>query len=162
MDKPKSLRTAIENGLPEFKRDPARLKVWIEDGRSQSNMTPTLAFAFRYRLNVLLEESTSDIALVALAIFRWLRVNQPNLMVPGAAGFSFDADFLDNKTVDILIQLELTESVTVAPREEGGWTLNYLPEPDPLFDDEQPPLPLPPEAPISELTGVVTVTVPSE
>lgn len=138
MEKPKTLRAAIEAALPEFKRDPARLKVWIEDGAGMSRQTPSLAFGFRYRLNVMLEEATSDIALVALAIFRWLRVNQPDLMAPGAAGFSFDADILDNKSWDILIQLELTENVTVAPREGGGWELNYLPEPDPLFLDGEP------------------------
>jgi len=153
--KPASLRAALQDALPEFRREPGRLKVWIEDGSGLSRQTGTLAFAFRYRLHLLMEEVASDIALVALPIFRWLRVNQPELLAPGAAGFAFDADVLDNGSADILIQLDLTENVTVAPREEGGWALDYLPEPDPLFTDGEP---LDGIATFPDLTEVVTTT----
>lgn len=136
MKKAQSLRTAITAQLPEFVTDPDRLRIWVEDGSARCTLTPDESFQLYYRLNVLLVEANSDIALVALAVFRWLRVNQPELMVPHASGFVFDVDVLDNQTADIVLQLDLNECVKVTPREDGGSDLAYLDEPDPLFDDE--------------------------
>ena len=136
MKKAASLRAALSAAVPEFRKNPSRLRLWIEDGSGMSRQTPDLSFAFEYRLNVLVEETATDIALIALALFRWLRVNQPELLSPGARGFAFDADILDNETADILFQLDLRENVAVAPREEGGFSLDYVAEPDPLFEDE--------------------------
>lgn len=138
MKKIDTLRAALTDAIPELKREPERLRMWVEDGAGSSRETGSLAFGFSYRLNVLLVEMSTDIALIALPIFRWLRVNQPDLLTPGKEGFSFDADVLDNRTCDIVIQLSLTENVTVALREEGGWSLDYLPEPDPMFEDGAP------------------------
>jgi len=135
MQKAQSLRAAIVAAVPEFRTNPDRLTIWVENGVGESRMTKTLAFGFTYRLNVLLVECTTDIALIALAVFQWLRVNQPALMVPGAKGFGFEADILDNSSADIQLQLDLTEQITVQPVDGGGYDLAYLEEPDPLFDD---------------------------
>lgn len=131
-----TLRTALIEALPELVQHPARLKMWIDQGSAQSRQTTSFAFAFDFRLNVLVEELATNISVMALAIFIWLRVNQPELLAPGATGFSFDADILDNQTADVLVQLKLTQNVTVAAREGGGFDLRDLPEPDPLMDDE--------------------------
>ena len=152
MEKIDTLRAVLTEAIPELKREPERLRMWVEDGAGSSRQTGTLAFGFTYRLNILLVEMSTDIALIALPIFRWLRVNQPDLLAPGKEGFSFDADVLDNRACDIVIQIDLTENVTVAPREGGGWSLDYLSEPDPLFEDGEPPEGLP-EAP--DLTEVI-------
>lgn len=138
MQKIETLRAALTESLPELKNEPDRLRMWVEDGAGSSRQTASLSFGFSYRLNVLLVEMSTDIALIALPIFRWLRVNQPDLLAPGKEGFSFDADVLDNRTCDIVIQLSLTENVQVAPIEAGGWSLDYLPEPDPMFEDGDP------------------------
>ncbi|WP_374406511.1 phage tail protein [Pelagerythrobacter sp.] len=143
MQKTQSLRRALSAALPELKRDPDRLKVWIENGAGQSRETATLSFGFRYRLNVLCVDMSTDIAVLALALFRWLRVNQVDLLAPGTDGFAFDVDVLDNGLSDILFQLDLTENVSVGPREDGGYDLAYLAEPDPMFADELPPAGLP-------------------
>lgn len=135
MKKAQSLRAAIAAAIPEFRTNPERLTIWVENGEGISRMTQTLAFGFTYRLNVLLVECTTDIAVVALAVFRWLRINQPDLMVPGAKGFGFDADILDNGSADIQLQLDLTEQITVQAAAGGGYDLEYLEEPDPLMDD---------------------------
>jgi hypothetical protein len=138
MNKLKSLRAAIEAGVPELKREPDRLRMWIEDGRGRHTLSPSLSFGFGYRAHVLLVEMKTDLAVVSLAVFRWLRVNQPDLLTPGKDGFAFDADILDNGAADVLIQLDLTENVQVTARDGGGWNLDYLAEPDPLFADQLP------------------------
>lgn len=135
MLKIQSLRTAIVAALPELASDPSRLRLWVERGLGQSQGTPTRAFAFAFRLNVLIIELTTDIAVLGLALFDWLRVNQPELLAPGANGFAFDVDILDNEQADVLVQLDLTQNVSVAVQPDGSARLTYLPEPDPLFDD---------------------------
>lgn len=131
MNKIESLQAAIVAALPELQNDPARLRMWIEKGTAQSRQTKTFSFAFNYQLNILVLELAADIAILALAIFKWLRVNEPHLLAPDADGFSFDSDILDNRTADILIQIPVRQSVTLV---EGG--LQYLDEPNPLFKDE--------------------------
>ncbi len=138
MKKIDDLRAALTAAIPELQRERGRLRIWIEDGSGSHRQTRTLAFGLTYRVNLLLVEMETDLALIVLPLFRWLRVNQPDLLKPGAEGFTFDADILDNRCADLLIQLQLTENVSVTAREDGGWRLDYLPEPDPMFDDEQP------------------------
>lgn len=135
MEKLNSLRAAITAALPELARSRENLRIWIERGQGRCQGTKTDAFGFSFQANVLVVEMTSDIAILAHAIFRWLRVNQPDLLTPGREGFAFDADILDNGSADVLIQIQLTQNVTVAALPGGGHTLAYLPEPDPLFDD---------------------------
>ncbi|SFG08409.1 P2 phage tail completion protein R (GpR) [Novosphingobium sp. CF614] len=151
MRKIDTLRAAITAALPELAQNPDRLRIWIERGAAQCRDTRTEAFGFAYQANVLIVEMASDIAVLALAIFRWQRVNQPHLLAPGKDGFSFDVDILDNKCADVLLQIQIEENVTVTPVEGGGSQLAYLPEPDPLFDDD---LGLGDTDPIPLLTGV--------
>lgn len=153
MNKIKLLRTALTSALPELRKDPDRLKLWVENGSAQSRQTESFGFAFQYRLNVLIADASTDIALIALALFRWLRVQQPNLLAAGSDGVSFDADILDNGTADILFQLELVENIAVSAQQGGGFTLDYLTEPDPLMMDG---LGFGDTAPIPPLNQVVT------
>lgn len=145
-----TLRAAITTALPELARSPENLRIWIERGAGRCQGTATDAFGFAFQANVLIVEMTSDIAVLAHAVFRWLRVNQPDLLAPGREGFSFDADILDNRSVDVLMQIQLTQNVTVAPIGDGRFNLAYLPEPDPLFGDD---MALDGATPVPNLTG---------
>lgn len=148
MKKPASLRAALETAIPDLKRNPDRLDLWIEDGTPELRATDSESFGFSYRLNVLIEETKTDVALITLALFRWLRVNQPALLAPKATGLAFEADILDNSSADVLFRLDLTEQVIVTPQQDGSATVVYVDEPDPLFPDpiasiigdEAPPL----------------------
>lgn len=135
MNKLDSLRAAIAQALPELQRSPDNLRLWISRGSGRCQATASDAFGFEYEANVLIVEMGSDFAVLAHAIFRWLRVNQPDLVVPPKEGFTFDVDPLDNGTADVLLQLRLTQNVTVATKDGGGYDMRYLAEPDPLFAD---------------------------
>ena len=134
MEKPASLRRALTAALEELRKEPTRLAIWIEDGAVRSRDTGDLSFGFEYPLSILLRDMKTDIALVTLAIIRWLRVNQPDLLAGGSGdSFKFETDILDSEKADILITLQLREAVKVTPKEEGGFDLEYQAEPDPLF-----------------------------
>lgn len=159
MQKPKSLRAALNAALPEMRSDPSRMAIWIEDGAVRCTNTDGQGFTFRYPLSVVLTEVSTDIAVIALAICRWLRVNQPDLLMPNADSFRFETDVLDNETSDLMFTINLCEHVTATPLAEGGHLINYQAEPDPLFDDgvsATAPDTAPPLAEIRTTTEIVT------
>lgn len=135
MSKAKSLRNALTAAIPELRNEPDRLKLWIENGAVQARGTATHGFALQYPLSVLIEAAKTDIAIIALAITRWLRVNQPDLLAPNGDSFQFESDILDLTTADILFTINLTENIAVTPNQDGSWSVEYLQEPDPMFDD---------------------------
>ena len=139
MKKPETLRAAIQGAVPEFASEPDRLRLWVEEGSVRSNGSGTLSFGMEYRLNILLVEASSDIALIVLPIVRWLQVNQPDLLIPNTDGFAFEADILDNGSCDLLFRMDLMENVKAAPQQDGSIHLDYLAEPDPLFEDFSAP-----------------------
>lgn len=138
MKKPDSLRAAIAAHVPDLRDNPDRLIMWIDRGAVASPGTPSFNFAYSYRLNIFIVGYAGQQPPVAIAILHWLRVNQPDLLQPGKDAFSFEADFLDNKSVDLQIELQLTECITAVPREDGGFDMQFIAEPDPLFDDDLP------------------------
>jgi len=158
MSKSKSLRTALMAALPELRNEPARLKLWIENGAVRARGTANHGFALQYPLSVLIEEAKTDIAIIALAITRWLRVNQPDLLAPNGDSFQFESDILDLSTADILFTINITENIAVEPQQDGSWSVAYLEEPDPLFADGEPfaevePIPLLAEVRLTDGAG---------
>ena len=135
MSKAKSLRAALTAAIPELRNEPSRLKLWIENGAVRARGTASHGFAMQYPLSVLIEEANTDIAIIALAITRWLRIHQPDLLAPNGDSFQFESDILDVTTADILITINITENIAVAPQPDGSWSVTYLEERDPLFDD---------------------------
>ena len=140
MQKPDSLRAAITAADPELGRDPARLLMWVEKGCIRAPMTESRTFTYEFTLHLVIVDFESHPSIIFLAINDWLRTNQPDLLAagPGASrGYAFDADIMDNRKLDLEIQLELTEQVMLHPREGGGWNLEHLAEPV-LFPDDLP------------------------
>lgn len=150
MKKPETLRAAIQQAVSEFASEPDRLRLWVEEGSVRCFGTGSLSFGMEYRLNILLVEASTDIALIVLPIVRWLQVNQPDLLAPNTDGFAFEADILDNGSCDLLFRMNLMENVKTEPQEDGSVRLDYLAEPDPLFEDFSAPGDL---DPIPLLTG---------
>ena len=135
MNKIKSLRAALQAAIPERRIEPDRLRLWVENGAVRGRGTVSHGFAMQYPLSVLIEAAKTDIAIIALAITRWLRVNRPDLLTPNGDSFQFETDILDVSTADILFTINLTENITVEPQPDGSWQVTYVEEPDPLFDD---------------------------
>ena len=137
MHKPDGLRAAIEAVLPDLARDPDKLKLWIDKGRVRAPMTPNRDFGLAITLTLELVGFTGHPSIVFLAINDWLRVNQPELLAAGAEGYTFEAEIVDTKTIDLLIEIQLTEQVRLTARDGGGWNLEHLAEPV-IFPDDEP------------------------
>lgn len=149
MKKPDSLRAALSAADPELARNPTDLIMWIDQGSIASPMTAAFHFAYSYQLNVLLLGYARKQIPLVIAMLHWLRVQQPDLLTPNKDAISFDVDFMDNATVDLQFKLQLTEQVHAVRREDGGFDMQILDEPDPLLADDMPLVEGPP--PLSSL-----------
>lgn len=136
MKKPDLLRAALAAADPDLARNPDGLILWADQGSVASPMTPSFSFAYTYRLHGLLLNYGGHQAVLTIAILAWLRVQQPDMLQPNKPAFTFEVDFMDNKTVDLEFYLDLTEQVRAVQREDGGFDMEFLTEPDPLFTDD--------------------------
>ena len=137
MNKPESLRAHLLAAIPELKRNPDRLLVFIDNGSLRSTATPGLSFEYSYTLNLILTDFAGHPDSVAIPLFAWVLVNQRELMENqerGRDAIKFEADILDNSKVDLSITLPLTERVIVKRQADG--TLQVSHPAEPVVDDE--------------------------
>lgn len=153
MKKADSIRQAIVAVLPALGRDGDRLKIWIEKGSVRARMTDDFSFEYSYELSIFIADHAEEPSIIMLAILRWMRVNQPDQLAPGQIAIPFEADILDNLTVDLQMTLSLTEAVAVIadPANPGGYIMEHLAEPDPLFADDLAPDEISPIPPLTEI-----------
>lgn len=137
MRKIDSLRQALASSIEDLAKSRDRLRIWIDRGTVQSRQTATFSLVMSYRVNVLLMDMTTDFAAVAYVLCVWLRVHQPELLAPGKDAFAMDLDVLDSGKYDALVQIDLSQAVTVMRDGAGNARVEYLPEPEDLFADER-------------------------
>jgi hypothetical protein len=112
--------------------------MWVEKGHVTARLGPQRGFALAYDLTVLVSSFASDAAMLMFIVCDWLREHQPDLLASGAQGFAFEADILDEKTVDVQITLPLTEVVLAQGQADGRWDLSTRDEPVPMLPDDEP------------------------
>lgn len=137
MKKPESLRDHLLAAIPEFRRNPDRLLVFVDNGSMRSTAAPGLSFEYSYTLNIILTDFAGSPDAVAIPLFAWVLVNQRELMEnleKGRDAIKFEADILDNSKVDLSITLPLTERVIVKRLDDG--TLQVSHPAEPVVDDE--------------------------
>lgn len=137
MIKPASLRAALVAALPIYATDPDKLVLFIDKGRLVSRLTAGLGYEWRYTLRLEFHDCTASPDAIAVPLLLWLRDNQPERLLEferedNALGFA--ADIVDATTWDLAWAFELSEPVTLTPREGGGWNVTHLPEPT-MADD---------------------------
>lgn len=143
MIKPESLRAALVAALPVFQTNPDALKMWVDRGvivaRHGANPAQPGAFEYRYTLNLVVEGWQQHPSLIMLALNSWLAIHQPDLLSGHRdQSYTFEADIIDAATVDLSLELALSEAVRVTPRDGGGFDLLHLAEADPLLPDQEP------------------------
>lgn len=151
MNKPNALRAALCAALPLLAANPDSLKMWVDKGRIVARAgASNRAFEYRYTLNLVVQDWTGEECLIFLAINEWLTTNQPDLLTAATPdAYNFEADIIDDLSIDLSIELPLTEAVRVLPRVGGGFELTFVDEENPLFADLQPITPA--AAPLTEL-----------
>lgn len=132
MNKPQSLRSALNKSVPYVAENPDRLHLFVDSGQLVAASAASLSWEYRYTLNVVITDFTGDQNLLMAPVLLWLRENQPDALQNSEAReklFSFEVDILANDRCDISMDLKLTERV-IATVENGKAHIEAVPEPD--------------------------------
>ncbi|OQV40447.1 phage tail protein [Pantoea vagans] len=132
MNKPQSLRSALNKSVPYVADNPDRLHLFVDSGQLVATSAASLSWEYRYTLNVVITDFTGDQNLLMAPVLLWLRENQPDALQNREARerlFSFEVDILANDRCDISMDLKLTERV-IATVEDGKAHIEAVPEPD--------------------------------
>lgn len=127
MEKPALLRAEIEKHLPELKNNPEKLTLFVQNGRVFGNKH-TLGHEVRYTLALMIDGYTGDTDILNAVILNWARRHQPDLLAPGRVpdnAYRIEADILDNQSCDLLIELALSERITVTADNNGQVTVRH-------------------------------------
>lgn len=131
MEKPASLRAAIERSLPEIAQHPDKLTMFIGQGRILANKA-TLSHTAKFTLSLLITDFTGSLDVLQTTIVNWLQTHQPDNLGPGAtdpAAYTFEAEILANNSYDILVELKLSERTRALVDDEGNVKIDHPPEP---------------------------------
>ena len=134
MLKPSSLRAHITAAVPELARDPERLVVLARAGRIITTGTAALSFEYAYTLQMIVLDYAGHADAVIVPLIAWVATNQPELLDnpdKRERAIRFDVDYLTPQTIDLSIEVDITERVLVRPREgtDGGLNVIHVPEP---------------------------------
>ena len=127
MEKPALLRAEIEKHLPEIKNNPEKLTLFVQNGRVFGNKH-TLGHEVRYTLALMIDGYTGDTDILNAVILNWARRHQPDLLAPGHVpdnAYRLEDDILDNRSCDLLIELALSERITVTADHSGQVTVRH-------------------------------------
>lgn len=151
MLKPDSLRALITDSVPELKREPSNLRIWVRGGHLATRYhRENHGFEYRYTLEIEVRSFSGHPDQIMLPVVLWLRVNQPDMLLNHGTGdkaISFEADYLSNNEIDLNLVLNLVEAVDVMPKpdgEPGEYIMSHRPEPS-IAGEEliiNPPVPL--------------------
>ncbi|WP_368913852.1 phage tail protein [Mixta calida] len=132
MNKPQSLRHALNKSVPYVRENPDRLHLFVDNGSLVATAAASISWEYRYTLNVVVTDFTGDQNLLMAPILYWLRDNQPDaLNNPDEREklFTFEVDILGNGACDLSLNLKLTERV-LAQEVNGQMQVEAVPEPD--------------------------------
>lgn len=132
MNKPQSLRRALNSTVAYVRENPDKLHLFIDKGSVVVTGAPSMSWEYRYTLNVVIEDFAGDQNLLMAPVLFWLREKQPDAINNPELRerlLAFEVDILRNDVCDISINLQLTERVIV--NTDGSVTsVEAVPEPD--------------------------------
>lgn len=116
MYKPTSLRKHITDANTDLKNNPDKLLVFADEGKVIGTGTESLSFEYNYRLNLIITDYTGDEDAIMVPLLAWIQHHQPELLAnpeKRANGIRFSVDFNNHESVDLSLEIELSERVIV-------------------------------------------------
>lgn len=135
MLKPKLLRDHLVRALPELARDPERLVVAVFGGNGIGTATKAVSWMYEYKCRLIFLDWTQHMDAIMAPLLVWIAQHQNELLAnPERRGIRFDVDFLNSKTMDIVIELDLTERALVRDSQTvpGGMEITHITDHPPL------------------------------
>lgn len=122
MIKPPSLRDHLTAALPQLRRKPEDLMMFIKDGHIAATGTKALAWQWHYTVRLIFCDYGGHPDAVMGPVLVWLRAHQSELLHnpdTQKRAIRFDAEYLSSKTMDLVLELDLTEAVVARPKQDG-------------------------------------------
>lgn len=139
MLKPDKIRDIITRANPYLKVDPDKLHVFLDSGRIVAYGAGSLSFEYQYTLNVIVQDYPHHADQIFLPLLVYLRTQQPELFENRDKAknlIRFEAEVLNQQTVDLSIEVDLTERVIISQPEGNKLVVQHVGEPDhPEFPD---------------------------
>lgn len=132
MLKPDAIREIITRANPYLKRDPDKLQVFLEGGQIVAYGAASLSYEYRYTLNVIVMDYPNHADQIIVPMLAYLRTQQPELFENRDLAqnlIRFDAEILNQGTIDLSLQVDLTERVIVSQDEDNRLTATHVGEP---------------------------------
>lgn len=133
MIKPQEVREMITRTNAYLKTNPDKLQVFIDAGKVVSTGAPGLSFEYDYTLTVIVQDFPDHADLIILPLLVYLRTNQSELFENYSKNkelITFDVEFLDQSSIDLMLKINLTERVLVAENDAGKLIATHIPEPE--------------------------------
>ena len=137
MKKPAELRQYLLNSVQDLQINPDKLQVFIDKGQLNANLPTNLHFQYEFLINILVTDFSGTPDEVFVPVLAWLRRHQ--IDAPANA-VKFEAEILNNNSVDLSITLPLDERVLVTQDNDGNFTTEHLGEPEVEYLLPEPPL----------------------
>ena len=131
MKKPLTLRRHLEAAIPHLKRDPDKLRLWIEEGAVASKLGAGLSYEWRYTLTLLFIDVVDSPDTLIVPLLAWIVKHQYDLIADPekrARAIAFESEVIDHDKIDIQFKLQLSERVIVTAT-AGGWRCEHVDEP---------------------------------
>jgi hypothetical protein len=135
MDKLNSLKQHLLDHIPVLKRDPDCLHVFADKGTIHFIASRELHFQYEYTAVVIVTGLALHADAVFVPVVHWCKLNQLDL---DNEGVKFLADPIDGNSIDLRIEIPLTEPVRVL-EVEGGYSTEHVTEPVPEYNQTLPP-----------------------
>lgn len=118
MLKPHSLRAHLTAATPELRDNPDKLSVFITNGRIVAAGAASISFVYRYTLKLVVLDYSSHANAIFVPLLAYLRTQQIEIFENTDLrdrSIRFEAEYLNKETMDLSIEVDLTERVIVAP-----------------------------------------------
>lgn len=115
MNKPQSLRHALNKAVPYVRNNPDKLHLFVDNGSLVATGASSMSWEYRYTLNAVIEDFSGDQNLLMAPVLLWLRDNQPDAINNPALReklFTFEVDILRNDVCDISLNRTSTRRST--------------------------------------------------
>lgn len=144
MRKLESLKTHMMAALAHrgARDNPADLHFAIPSGSLIAQGRAGLAFEYRYTLVMGVLDCAYSIDEITIPLMLWVARWQPELLslTAGAGGVDWEVELLDEGKADIMVRIPITETLSLTPREGGGYDLVRREEPVPFALETPEPL----------------------
>lgn len=116
------LRAHLSAAVPALARDPEKFIVLASGGRVVNTGTLALSFEYAYTVKLFALDYAGHADAIMVPLLAWAKRHQPELFdnpERRANCIRFEVEYLTTETIDLSVELDLTERVIVRPRDGG-------------------------------------------